>query len=343
MPSVSLHLPFPEVKTDFQLNHEDKIFLMGSCFITHLANSLRQDKFQIMDNPSGTIFDPLSLARSLSFYRKLIPLKPEELLHYKDCYYSWDHHSSLADIELEKILAKITENQLQANQFILNSSYIILTLGTAFYYALNLTNNQLRPVANCHKYPANNFTRKLLDAECIAQILHTEIAQWLKLNSELRVILTVSPVRHGKNPQNGLIENSQSKAQLILATRILCEKYPELYYYFPAYEILLDCLRDHRFYDIDLIHPNYLATRIITDYFANIFFSPQTKQIQAQARSIAAAKNHKSLHPNSQAHLNFLKQQLLETKELSQLYPQIDWHIELEYFHNEIMKHPLNS
>lgn len=344
--SINLHLPFPKIQASFQISHKDRILLIGSCFTTHLATSLVRDKFSTLTNPSGTLFDPLSLAKALNFYRKLPFLDPNSLFHYQDCYYSWDHHSSLGNHDLAQTLKNIKQAHQSAHHFLLTADYIILTLGTAFYYCL-IDNNSpyylARPIANCHKYPANNFSRHLLEAPNIAQVLDLEISKWLKLNPKLRIILSISPVRHGKNANNGLVDNSQSKAQLILACKLLCEQNPELYYYFPAYEILLDCLRDYRFYDIDLIHPNYLATQIITDYFATNFFSTETQQICEHCRTIERAQKHIPIHPNSQAHFNFLQHQFTKIQELASRYPYLNLHPELEYFQQAILTHPCYS
>lgn len=344
--SINLHLSFPPIKSSFEISYDTGIFLLGSCFTTHLAQNLSRAKFRAMANPSGTIFDPLSIARTLKHYRELPKWQTEDLLFFQTCYYSWDHHSTLGAPEPAQVLANIEKSQKQAHNFLKHANFLILTLGTAFYYCLNpnsASDKKARAVANCHKYPAENFTRYLLDYREIAEVLQTEILAWQKINPNLRVILSVSPVRHGKNGGNALVENSQSKAQLILATKQLCEQNSDFCNYFPAYEILVDCLRDYRFYDADLIHPNYLATEIIINYFAEYFLSAQSQKLKMQIQSITLATNHRPMHQDSQAHLDFLHHQVKEIHKLIKLYPHIDLHAELAYFQNSIINHPLQN
>ncbi len=307
------------------LRYTDRLLLVGSCFTEHIGNALEDLKFPVLQNPNGILFDPYSVATSLVSYIQPRLYIPEDLVLLEELWQSWHHHSQFADMHQEVCLQKINASQTRAHQFLKDADWIIITLGSSFSYRLVDTG---MPVANCHRAPAQTFQKHLMTIDEINSVLDNCLHQLFHFNPRLRVIFTVSPVRHLRD---GVVENNRSKARLIEVVHHLVNKFDKLYY-FPAYELVVDVLRDYRFYDVDMAHPNYQATSFVLDKFTQNYIDPAALPIMEAVRKLVTARRHKPFQQHTQAHRRFLEAQYLNVSKLMQQYPFLDLRQELEYF-----------
>jgi hypothetical protein len=230
-------------------------------------------------------------------------------------------------------LKGINVSQKQAHDFLKKSDWLILTLGSSFSYRLTDEANKASSskgegVANCHRAPSQWFNKYLLTIEEIISQLDTTYHRLKQFNPELKIIFTISPVRHIRD---GVIENNRSKARLIEAVHHMVNKFSRLYY-FPAYELVIDVLRDYRFYDIDMVHPNYPATEFVMEKFKENFIDEESQQLMEEVRKIVIARKHKAFQAETNAHKSFLKVHLDKTKELQSKYGFLNFREEIEYF-----------
>ncbi len=305
--------------------YTDPVLLIGSCFSEHISERLGKHKFRVLSNPHGILFNPLSVAQSLDGYLDNKLYCREELFYMNELWNSWDHHTRFSNIDVEKALEGINQSQGEAAAFIKKTSWVIVTLGSAFQYYL--TEGQ-RPVANNHRAPAQWFEKKLLGTKEIIDALSETLKKLFKINPEAQVLFTISPVRHIRD---GVIDNNRSKARLIEAVHTLCENFGQAHY-FPAYELVIDILRDYRFYDIDFVHPNYLATQFVWEEFMGACIDPSAKSIMQQVLEINTARHHRPRFPNTEAHKKFKAEYLKKIQQLQQQYPYLDMGEELGYF-----------
>ena len=311
--------------------HGQKIMMVGSCFTEHIGQELSDLKFDIFQNPNGILFEPASICRSLTSYLERKHYTEADLTHYNELWQSWDHHSRFSEPLVYNALNLINKSQSNAYEFILEADWLLITLGSSYVYRIK---EQDRFVANCHKAPAQWFDKYLISIEEQVSWLDNIIHRLFHANSKLKILFTISPVRHLRD---GVIDNNRSKARLIETVHHLVNKFDRLFY-FPAYELVVDVLRDYRFYDIDLAHPNYAATRFVMDHFAEFAFDETTKQLNQQIREIVTASRHKPIHPGSAQHKQFLEKYYHKTLALSRENPGLDFKKELEYFNVESLR-----
>jgi len=307
------------------ISYKDKILLTGSCFTEHIGNYLKDVKFNVLQNPNGILFDPLSVCSSLVSYIHNKQYTKDELFYLNESWHSWQHHSRFSNPDAEICLQNINASQTTAHQFIKDAEWLIITLGSSFSYQLS---DSTVHVANCHKAPAQTFVKHLCTIEEVVSALDSTIHQLFHFNNKLKIIFTISPVRHLRD---GVVDNNRSKARLIEAVHHLVNKFDRLYY-FPAYELVIDVLRDYRFFDIDLAHPNYAATQFVLEKFSESCFDDATKKLTEEIKKIIIAAVHKPFNPQSQQHKQFLKNHFEKTKQLQEQYPHLDFSKELEYF-----------
>jgi GSCFA family len=308
-----------------RIRYPQKIMLMGSCFTEHIGLQLMDMKFDALQNPNGILFDPLSVASSLISYLDPQLYKPADLFLYNELWQSWKHHGVFSDTSQQSALVKINHSQQAAHAFLKQADWLIITLGTAFSYHLKEKN---LPVANCHRAPGDWFSKKLLAVEEMLAALDEAIHRLIGFNSRLQIVFTISPVRHIRD---GVIENNRSKARLIEVVHQLVNKFNRTHY-FPAYELVIDVLRDYRFYDKDLVHPNYMATNHVLENFMENYMQPESRLLAEEIRKLQVSRKHRPLHPDTQAHLRFLQDQYSKTLELAEKYPFLDFKTELEHF-----------
>jgi GSCFA family len=307
------------------INYEHKIMLMGSCFTEHIGNNLDDLKFNVLQNPNGILFETASVCKSLTGYLDNKQYTGEELSYQNELWQSWDHHSRFSNPDKEKALEGINQSQQKAHEFIKEADWLIITLGSSFVYRLKETNSF---VANCHKAPGTWFEKYLIPIAEQIELLDNTIHRLFYSNPKLKIIFTISPVRHLRD---GVVDNNRSKARLIETVHHLVNKFDRLYY-FPAYELVIDVLRDYRFYDIDLAHPNYAATQFVMEHFAEFGFDKATQDLMKEIKQLVTARNHKPFHPESNQHRQFLKQQNEKAQALAKAHPHLDFTTELDYF-----------
>ncbi|MFT4153044.1 GSCFA domain-containing protein [Parafilimonas sp.] len=315
------------------ISYRDKILLTGSCFTEHIGNFLIESKFNALQNPNGILFDPKSVASSLLSYIQNRQYAEADLFYLNEAWNSWQHHSRFSNADKETCLAAINNSRQQAHAFLKEADWLIITLGSAFTYKLTPESPHSTrwiggEVANCHKAPAQNFIKHLNTIEEIVTVFDNVIHRLFHFNPGLRIIFTISPVRHLRD---GVVDNNRSKARLIEAVHHLVNKFDKLYY-FPAYELVIDVLRDYRFYDVDLAHPNYAATQFVLEKFSEACFDRPTNELAEEIKKINIAKKHKPFNPQSSLHKKLLQQQLEKTKDILQRHPYLNFEEELQYF-----------
>jgi hypothetical protein len=316
-----------------QINYRDKILLIGSCFTEHIGEALEDLKFSVLQNPHGILFDPVSVCNSLVSYINNKQYGEEDLFKLNELWHSWEHHSRFSQIDMTACLKQINESQAGAHQFLKHADWLILTLGTSFSYRLTTAYQKDSPravegVANCHRAPQQWFDKHLLEIDEIIAALDNCLVQLFQFNPGLKIIFTVSPVRHIRD---GVIENNRSKARLLESVHYLVSKYEQLHY-FPAYELVIDVLRDYRFYDADLVHPNYMATEFVLEKFKVSCIDEASQSLMEEVRKIVIAAKHKPFQPATDAHRQFLKTHYEKAKTLSVACPFLDFEKELNYF-----------
>ncbi len=307
------------------ISYQHKIMLVGSCFTEHIGNNLSDLKFNIIQNPNGILFEPISVCRSLVSYIQNKQYKAADLFQLNELWQSWDHHSRFSNPDIELALNGINQSQQTAHEFLKEADWLIITLGSSFVYKLK---EDHRFVANCHKAPAQTFDKYLIPIDEQIATIDNAMHQLFHFNPQLKIIFTISPVRHLRD---GVVENNRSKARLIETVHHLVNKFDRLFY-FPAYELVIDVLRDYRFYDIDLAHPNYAATQFVMEKFSEFAFREPTLELMKEIKQIVTAKNHKPFHAGSNQHQQFLKQHYEKTKAIAEAYPGLDFSTELAFF-----------
>jgi hypothetical protein len=285
---MRLHLDYTPKKPGFTIGHDDQIFLLGSCFSTHIGSLLVENRFPVLSNPAGIQFNPQSVLLGLESILGKGPEPEKFMLQRGDQFYSYLCHSSVHAFSQQALLKEINKRNSEALEFLKNADYLFITFGTAFFYR-HLALGAI--VANCHKQPGTLFKKELLSVEQITDPYEKLINDLKALNKKLRIIFTVSPVKHLKD---GVVENNLSKSTLLLAVHKLVAEGPGCFY-FPAYELINDDLRDYRFYKEDLAHPNQQAIEYVWNKFSSWCFDSKTLEINKELRKLHLALHHRQI------------------------------------------------
>ncbi len=299
-----------------KIGYNDKIVCLGSCFASNIARKLRESKFQVTENPTGILFNPASIARSVEIMSKQSVVTESDIFEQNGRYVSYLFHSSVSGATPEEALEAMNNAVELGERALQEATLIVITLGSAYVWR----DSRGEVVANCHKMAAKNFSNELLSVEQVTNSLR-EIINLTKA----KILFTVSPVRH---LNDGLEGNSLSKALLRVAINKIVDKYPDRASYFPSYEIVMDDLRDYRFYNSDMLHPSAQAVEYITEKFFAAALSESAKEQRNKVLEIMQARNHRPLNPTSDAYKNFCQQQLDAIAELN----AIDFSEEKDYF-----------
>jgi hypothetical protein len=322
---MEFQLPITLAPLPQPIRYGEKILLTGSCFTEHIGDALSDWKFTTLLNPNGILFDASSVASSLISYIAPKRYVAEDLVFFNELWQSWQHHSHFSGTDEAAELDRINASQEKAHAFLREADWLIITLGSAFSYRLA---EGLAPVANCHRAPGRNFVKHLLTIEEIVTALDSCLHQLFYFNPGLKVIFTVSPVRHIRD---GVVENNRSKARLIESVHHLTNKFDRLFY-FPAYELVIDVLRDYRFYDIDMVHPNYAATQFVLEKFVEYGIDEGSRQVLEEVKKLVVARRHRPLHPETSAHARFMQEQREKAVGLAAKYPFLDLSEEIRHF-----------
>lgn len=293
--------------------------LLGSCFATNIGARLAAVKFRCDVNPYGVLYNPLSISAALRRIVSGESYGPGELFQYQGCWHSPMHHGDFSAPVREEALERINARLRQAHGELEGLDYLLLTWGTAWVYEDRATG---QVVGNCHKRPETDFTRRRLSVAEVVQDYVSLLSGLFARNSRLRVVLTVSPIRHVRD---GLHANQLSKSVLLLAAEQLQEAFPEKVYYFPAYELLVDELRDYRFYADDLAHPSAMAVDYVWERFTDWCIAAEAKPVMAECEAVQKALAHRPVRPGSEAHKRFLEQIVLKMEQLIGKYPYLDF------------------
>lgn len=262
-------IPIPNYP--FKISLEDRLSFMGSCFSEHFAHFFQERRFQVNDNPFGILFNPLSIAFALDLMTKKRTLSEHFFQYFDEKWISFAHHGKFSHPDKEVFLSNIEHELKKSQEDIQQSDYLFITFGTAYYY---FHREKKMTVANCHKVPAAAFEKKCANIQQITDSFKSFFDWRSQHNPSLKVIFTVSPVRH---LADGFHENQLSKSILHLAVKEFVEKYDETYY-FPSYEIFNDDLRDYRFYDKDLCHPSAQGIEYVEEIVLQSFFDERSIQ-----------------------------------------------------------------
>lgn len=281
---TEVDIPASEKKIEI----EDKIFSIGSCFASEMTDLLKDGQLQTLNNPFGTIFNPFSINNAVQRLHDSSFYEEEELITYNEEYISLDHHTSFDTRYIHQTLDKINKSIEDGNAFLQEADWIIITYGSSFIYEF-LPKKKL--VANCHKIPQKFFEKKLLTHQELTGSIYNTILELKDICKEgVQILFTVSPVRHTKD---GMVENQLSKSKLITAIHESISLFEDCHY-LPVYEILMDDLRDYRFYKEDMIHPSTQAVNYIFDKFGNAYFSGETQNFIKENFKIIRALEHKT-------------------------------------------------
>lgn len=301
----------------------DGLFVIGSCFADNIGSWLEDLCMNVCQNPFGTLYNPASIYSS---FRNILNHKrftEDEVVKAPDgMYYSFAHHGKFYAETPIGLTSTLNGVQEEAETAFFAAKHIIVTFGTAWVYEKD---NQV--VANCHKLPANIFQRRRLSVEEI-------VSQWSELieaTADKHYIFTVSPIRHVKDTLHG---NQLSKATLLLAIDQLCQKYPARVEYIPVYELLIDDLRDYRFYAEDMVHPSTVAVELVKELFAESAFDKEAREYIKEVEPLVKASQHRPLHPESEVYKSFLCQNILKLDQLEKKYSNFGLEKLREFFEN---------
>ncbi len=308
-------------RSNHTITHGSRLLLAGSCFADNIGKRLADRKFRIDINPFGVLYNPLSLSTMLMRVIDGRPFTPEspEIFEHNGKWHSILHHSDFSRGSKEELLETINGTLQNSHETANSCDTVILTFGTAYTYMLN-SNGTV--AGNCHKLPAREFTRRLLDIDEIADSMSAVIERYREANPDIRFIFTVSPIRHLRD---GAHDNQKSKATLLLAIDKLTALYPGNTSYFPAYEILLDELRDYRFYADDMVHPSPVAIDYIWECFGRCYFNGGTHKLNEEVEDIIRATAHRPFDAASDGYKSFLRNLLEKIEAIEEKYPYLDF------------------
>lgn len=299
-------------KPIFQFSYEDRIMLLGSCFVENMGIRMEDLKFRTDINPFGTLYNPASIASALNRLMDPVPFHEKDLFYSGGLYHSYLHHSRFSATSSELCLKQINNRLQLSADFFRQCERLIITFGTSWVYKLKETDNI---VANCHKQPERIFNRERLDVASIVSTWKEVIEKIKKINPNIKILFTVSPIRHWKDGAHG---NQLSKSVLLLAIDKLNQLFPDMTAYFPSYEIMMDELRDYRFYADDMLHPSAQAIDYIWQKFVEQEITEESKLIMKTCMDIKKAVEHRPFNPDSEAYRQFIMQTLLKIDQLNE-------------------------
>lgn len=321
-----------ELRTTFSIEPSSKkvdfftpVMFVGSCFASEIGNMMAQGKMDVAINPSGTVFNPVSVMNTVDMIINKKTFKKHDLYNHEGTYLSFLHYTNFDSDKPDMVLERINLSLRHSHAFLKRADFLFITFGTARVFRFKETGTV---VSNCHKLPASYFTREILDAGQVADDWFVLLDRLRSFNKKIRVIFTISPVRHWKDGAHG---NQVSKAVLFLAVEKILA-HPSSGGYFPAYEIMMDDLRDYRFYDTDMIHPSETAIEYIWNAFTDCYFTGETLEIWKKACRITQAMNHRIMSGSEQARTRFAKTMLRQIEDFPARKYRIDLSRESSYF-----------
>ena len=336
MTALKFKLTLASKRSENSIGYRDSLFLIGSCFSENMGAKLNTHLFKVFENPHGILFNPISVAQSLSDCIHNKQYTEADLFQLNEVWNSWQHHSRFSGISSKEALDKINNSIAKAHTFLKTADHLVITLGSAWVYQLNSQSPHAAGlvVANNHKAPATWFDKALMKPDALVLLLNKMVKDLLQFNPHLQIIFTISPVRHLRE---GLVENNRSKAVLIQAVHEIVDS-TENVAYFPSYEYVIDDLRDYRFYAEDLVHPNYAASNYVWEKWIETYMNEETQGIMKQVAELQLAMQHKPFFAGSTQHKEFLQNCIAKSERLVSLYPYLSLHDQVQFFKQEIAK-----
>lgn len=301
------------------IDYSSRIVLLGSCFSENIGSKFKEFQFLTTQNPFGILFHPIAIETLITSAITNKKFCEKDLIYNKEVYHLFEAHSSLSNLNPNLVLTNVNNAIHQTKLELENASHIIITLGTAWVYK-HIKSDKI--VANCHKIPQREFEKQLLSVTEISESLQRCMDTILTVNNNVKIIFTLSPVRHIKD---GFTENSLSKAHLLSSIHNVISNNKNVASYFPSYEIVLDELRDYRFYKEDLLHPNQTAINYIWEKFVTTWFAKSTEKTMQKVEEINKGLAHKPFNEQAEAHQLFLKKIAQKQHQLITEFPFMKW------------------
>lgn len=324
MPELTTPVKIPEIPAS--ISYKTEILFMGSCFAEHIGNRMQELKFRTCLNPFGVIYNPLSMAKNLQHLIGKAEFTEADLSFRDELWFSYSHYTLFSDPDKNRCLENINSKFFLAKEAIRKAELLFITLGTSWVFRLKETGEV---VNNCHKLPATRFERFFSDVDQSVEALSAVITDLQHINPDLKIIFSVSPVRHWKD---GAIQNQRSKSALHLSIAELQSNFKGIHY-FPAYEIFMDELRDYRFYAADKLHPSAAAQEYIWEIFQQSFLTDKTREIAGKVQKILNSVRHRPRFPATKSYKSFIEKTLDTIRKLRDEYPFLDFTAEEEELH----------
>lgn len=308
-----------------KIGYDDKVMFIGSCFASYIGDLMKMGKMDVMVNPSGTVYNPVSVCNTIDDLVAGKITTEDDLFKHEGTWLSFSHYTGFCSDDPDRLLRKINESALQAREFLGSARFLFITFGTARIYRLKETG---AIVSNCHKVPSSHFDNELLSVNEIIARWDSFLDRLAVFNPDLKIVFTISPVRHWKDGAHG---NQVSKSVLFVAMEELL-KHQSGPHYFPAYELLMDDLRDYRFYNDDMLHPSVSAIDYIWEKFSGAYLDAGTVNLRNEIMKISRAFNHRFINDSPYNKRVFAEKMLKQIKEIQLINPRIDFSSEAEYF-----------
>ena len=305
----------PERQTE--IRHSEQIMLFGSCFAENIGNLLLENKFRCDVNPFGILYNPLSIAEALAQLMEGKMYTESDLFQANGLWHSWMHHGDFSASTSRECLERINARLSKASEALASTDWLMVTFGTSYVY---LHREAKFVVGNCHKMPEKTFERSMPNVSAFVEKWQGVLEKLRRVNPKLKVLFTVSPIRHAKDGMHG---NQLSKATLLLAVDEICRTCPDCHY-FPSYEIVMDELRDYRFYADDMLHPSAKAVEYIWECFCRCYFSDETQAVMKEWADIRRGISHRPFNPHSEAYREFLSQIVLKIARIKEKLPYLE-------------------
>lgn len=304
-----------------KIDHTSRIFLTGSCFVENIGAKLDYYKFKNLQNPFGILFHPAAIEKFITHAVNDKQYSAEDIFFHNERWHCFDAHSALSDPDHEALLKTLNRGLKKTQEYLKEATHVIITLGTSWVYR-DLNSDDT--VANCHKLPQKNFSKEITGVDQICNHLKSTISAIKSLNAKAGIVFTISPVRHIKD---GVVQNQRGKAHLIAALHKVMDEQDEkeLVRYFPAYELMMDDLRDYRFYSEDMLHPNDTAIDYIWQKFVDSRISLASIPLLKQIESIQKSLKHRAFNSDSESHKNFQISLEKKISQLQKIYPGLDF------------------
>lgn len=330
---MELRTTFKIDPSESKISYRTPVMFIGSCFATAVGSRMQAGNMPVMVNPAGTVYNPVSVSNTINALISPAKYEAESLYRHGSRWISFDHYTDFSSDDSQKVIEKISRREEEARKFISDARFLFITFGTARVFRWKETG---RIVSNCHKIPASNFSHELLTPDEIVSLWIGLLDKLKTSFPELKVVFTISPVRHWKDGAHG---NQVSKSVLLLAVERLLD-HPSSPGYFPAYELVMDDLRDYRFYGADLLHLSDTAVDYIWEAFIRCYFDDYSGTLWHEVAGISKAVSHRILTDDRNEIRNFAEGMLAKIEQIKSKYPSVSLDREKNYFMGLMSERP---